>query len=259
MLKLTSYPVVMLLAFISLGFAKYATLNNLASSETYSPAFTIYAPKEKKAGSDALFSNADYLYKSWDLARVGLSEAAFEYALKGYDYLSKTSLLAKKNILSIVDFSKVSSKKRLFVLDITTGKILFNTLVAHGHNSGNEYASQFSNLPESHQSSLGFYVTLGTYFGGNGYSLRLKGCEKGINDKAFERAIVIHGAKYVSDSFIDSRGFLGRSYGCPSVPTEVSKDIIDVIKNGSCLFVYHPTKNYIQNSTIINSQDLVYH
>ncbi|CAN5699028.1 hypothetical protein BH11BAC3_BH11BAC3_05320 [soil metagenome] len=252
MLKLTSYPVVMLLAFISLGSAKYATIDNPVSSEISLPAFTIYAPKEKKTGS-ALFSNADHLYKTWDLASAGLSEAAFEYALKGYDYLSKTSLLTKKNILTIVDFSKVSSKKRLFVLDINTGKVLFNTLVAHGHNSGNEYASQFSNLPESHQSSLGFYVTLGTYFGGNGYSLRLQGCEKGINDKAFERAIVIHGAKYVSNAFIDSRGFLGRSYGCPSVPTEVSKDIIDIIKNGSCLFLYHPSKNYIANSKIINS------
>lgn len=258
MLKLTSYPAVMLLAFISLGFAKYSTIDNSASLVTTSPGFTIYAPKEKMENSDALFLNADYLYKSWDLASAGLSEAAFEYALKGYDYLSKASLLPKKNILSIVDFSKVSSKKRLFVLDITTGKILFNTLVAHGHNSGNEYANQFSNLPESHQSSLGFYITLGTYMGGNGYSLRLQGCEKGINDKALERAIVIHGAKYVSNAFIDSRGFLGRSYGCPSVPTEVSKDIIDVIKNGSCLFVYHPTRNYIENSTVLNSQDMVY-
>ncbi len=253
MLKLTSYPVAMLFAFISLGIAKFPSVDNPASSEKTSASFTIYAPAEKRASNDALFLNADHLYKSWDLASAGLSEEAFEYALKGYDYLSKTNLLIKKNILSIVDFSKVSSKKRLFVLDITTGKILFSTLVAHGHNSGNEYASRFSNLPESHQSSLGFYVTLGTYMGGNGYSLKLQGCEKGINDRALERAIVMHGAKYVSDAFIDSRGFLGRSYGCPSIPTEVSKDIIDVIKNGSCLFLYHPSKNYIENSKIINS------
>ncbi|MBC7886855.1 MAG: murein L,D-transpeptidase catalytic domain family protein [Ferruginibacter sp.] len=193
-------------------------------------------------------------YNLWQLGNAGLSEIAFNYAIKGLGYLNAANIITKRNIVSIVDFSKPSTQKRLFVIDLSSGKILFNTWVAHGRNSGNEYANEFSNLPESHQTSLGFYITMGTYTGGNGYSLRLQGCEKGINDKAFERAIVIHGADYVSNRFINSRGMLGRSYGCPAIPTELSKKIIDVIKNGSCIFLYHPTKKYCTRSKIITSQ-----
>lgn len=193
-------------------------------------------------------------YKLWQLNTSSLSENAFNYAMKGFRYLNKANLITKKNIVSIIDFSKPSTQKRLYVIDVSSGKILFNTWVAHGHNSGNEYASQFSNSPESHQSSLGFYITLGTYTGGHGYSLRLKGCEKGINDNAYERAIVVHGADYVGNGFINSRGVPGRSYGCPAIPNEISKEIIDVIKGGSCLFLYHPTKKYRSRSKILNSQ-----
>ena len=193
-------------------------------------------------------------YKAWNLDRSGLSEAAFKNAIKGYNYLNKAHLIYKKNIVSIVDFSKPSTDKRLFIVDVRTGKVLYNTWVAHGKNSGNEYADHFSNLPESHQSSLGFFITMNTYMGGNGYSLKLNGCEKGINDKAYERAIVIHGAAYASNQFINNRGLLGRSYGCPALPTQLSRQIIDVIKNGSCLYLYHPTKDYYTHSKILNSQ-----
>ena len=193
-------------------------------------------------------------YNLWQLRSAGLSEDAFNYAMRGFDYLNNANMIAKRSIISIVDFSKSSTQKRLFVIDIGTGKILFNSLVAHGRNSGNEYATRFSNLAESHQSSLGFYITLGTYNGGNGYSLRLRGCERGINDKAYERAIVIHGAHYVGNQFIGNRGEAGRSYGCPALPTDLNKKIIDVIKDGSCLFLYHPTKKYRSRSKIINSQ-----
>jgi hypothetical protein len=192
-------------------------------------------------------------YAVWNLSAAGISEEAFNEALKGYNYLLQKKLLNNTGVLTIVDYSKPSSQKRLYVLDMNEGKILFNTLVAHGRNSGLEYATNFSNSGESHKSSLGFFVTMNTYFGNNGYSLKLQGCEKGINDKALQRAIVLHGAAYVDESFVRSNGFLGRSYGCPAVPEKISKPIIKTIKNGSCMFLYHPTKKYSAVSKILNS------
>ena len=194
----------------------------------------------------------DY-YTAWNLTAAGLAQEAFNAALKGYNYLKEKNLLTNPAVMTIVDYSKPSSQKRLYVLDMNEGKILFNTLVAHGRNSGLEYATNFSNAEESHKTSLGFFITMNTYTGGNGYSLKLQGCEKGINDKALERAIVVHGAEYADESFIQHNGFLGRSYGCPAVPEKFSKKIIDAIKNGSCMFLYHPTKKYTAYSKILNS------
>jgi L,D-transpeptidase catalytic domain len=253
MLKPIAYPAVMLIALLTMGHTKYPLVNNTNQQQKLSPNTNVVYSPVKSITTSLSSEKADY-YKQWRLDSVGLSEPAFNYAMKGLDYLSKTDLIAQKNILSIVDFSQPSTQKRLYIIEISSGKILFNTWVAHGRNSGNVLANQFSNLPESHQSSLGFYATLDTYMGEHGYSLRLKGCEKGINDKAFERAIVIHGADYVSDRFINSRGILGRSYGCPAIPNELSKKIIDVIKKGSCLFLYHPNKKYITQSKVLNSQ-----
>ena len=134
--------------------------------------------------------------------------------------------MQNQRILSIIDFTKPSSQKRLYILDVTNFKLLFNTYVAHGQNTGQEYASKFSNKAESFQSSLGFYVTTGTYMGKNGFSMQLDGVEKGFNDQADERAIVMHGAPYVSEDFIRQRGYLGRSHGCPAVPQPLNKPII---------------------------------
>jgi len=160
---------------------------------------------------------ADY-YSDWNLMAAGLSKAAFEYAVRGYNYLIEKNRLANSSVLTIVDYSKPSSEKRLYVLDMNDGKILFNSLAAHGRNSGLVYASNFSNQPSSLKTSLGFFITLNTYTGNNGYSLKLTGCERGINDKALERAIVIHGADYVDENFVQHNGYLGRSHGCPAVP-----------------------------------------
>lgn len=192
-------------------------------------------------------------YNEWNLTAAGLSLQAFSEALKGYNYMLEKKLLNSSNLLTIIDYSKPSSQKRLYVLDMNNGKVLFNTLVAHGRNSGLEYATDFSNKEESHKTSLGFFITGNTYNGGNGYSLKLKGCEKGINDKAMERAIVLHGAPYADEKFLQNNGYLGRSYGCPAVPEKINKKIIDVIKNGSCMFLYHPTKKYTAVSKILNS------
>ena len=252
MLKLTSYPGVLLFAILLMGHTKTSTMSVPSSGTINAP--LPFAPSYFLAEkSPTLYERAADYFSQWGLEEAGLSEAAFTYALKGYDQLTSQNVVVNKDILTIVDFSKSSTEKRLYVLDLVNGKILYHTLVAHGRNSGHEFANRFSNAAESHQSSLGFYITLNTYRGSNGYSMRLKGCEKGINDKATARAIVVHGADYVSEAFINSHGFLGRSYGCPSLPAELNKEIIDVIKNGSCLFLYHPSIAYTTRSKIINS------
>jgi len=192
-------------------------------------------------------------YENLHLDNMGLSKAAFNYAMKGFNYLVQTGRLAKDNIISIVDFSKPSSQKRLFVIDLNNLRVLYNTYVAHGVNSGKEYANQFSNTPESNKSSLGFYETKNTYMGGNGYSLKLAGLEKGINDNAERRDIVIHGAEYVDESLIRAQGYIGRSWGCPALPEKLHKPIIDKIKNGTCLFIYGPDNTYLRKSKIINA------
>lgn len=165
---------------------------------------------------------------------------SFSKALKGY-YALKEKGLIKKNILTLVDFSLSSNIKRLWVIDLATNTILFQSLVAHGRNTGEEFANSFSNVAQSFKSSVGFYATGEIYNGKHGMSLKLDGLEKGINDNARNRGVVIHAANYVSDAFIRNNKRLGRSQGCPALPEELSKDIISVIKEKSCLFIYHPS------------------
>ncbi|MEI9956026.1 MAG: murein L,D-transpeptidase catalytic domain family protein [Ferruginibacter sp.] len=191
------------------------------------------------------------MYDSLKLNIMGLSQQAFQCAMHGFDYLIKAGKVSNQKIISIADFSLPSYKKRLFVIDLDKYKVVFNTYVAHGVNSGKEYATDFSNSPESNKTSLGFYETMDTYNGKNGYSLHLQGLEKGINDNADSRAIVMHGAEYVSEDYINAQGYIGRSWGCPAIPEKLHKPIIDKIKNGSCLFIYSPNKNYLIHSRIL--------
>jgi hypothetical protein len=186
------------------------------------------------------------LYETLGLQEKGLSKEAFDLAIAGYNKLSAAGKIAN-NKLSIVDFSQPSTKKRLYVIDLKENKLLFNTLVAHGRNSGELMATNFSNTAESNQSSLGFYVTAEKYMGKHGLSMKLDGVEK-TNNKARERAIVMHAADYVNENFAKSRGFIGRSWGCPAVSPEVNEPIINAIGNGSCLFVFSPKAEYIQTS-----------
>ena len=190
-------------------------------------------------------------YDSLHLNLAGLSQQAFQYATQGFAYLVKTGKIPNNKIISIIDFSQPSNKKRLFIIDLNKYKVLFNTYVSHGMNSGKEFASQFSNSSESNKSSLGFFETAETYMGKNGYSLHLLGLEKGINDKADSRAIVMHGANYVSEDYVKMQGYIGRSQGCPAVPEKLHRPIINKIKNGTCLFIYSPDKNYLIHSKII--------
>lgn len=175
----------------------------------------------------------------------------FLKAFEGYEQLLEVGT-CQKEVLAIVDFRLSSTQKRLWIIDLKTGKTLHHTFVSHGQNTGYEFAEKFSNIPSSHQSSLGFYVTDQTYYGKHGLSLRLKGVEQGINHKAYQRAIVMHGANYVSQSFIDRYGRLGRSYGCPAVPQGEHKVIIEALKGQACLFIYHSNKEYEEQSELIS-------
>ena len=195
--------------------------------------------------------NISNLYEKLKFDSLGLGKEAFQNAVEGYTYLLSIGTIANKEVISIVDFSKHSSKKRLFVIDLENGKLLFNTYVAHGRNSGKYMATAFSNNAESKKSCLGFFVTGDTYMGMHGFSLRLSGLEKGINDNAYSRAIVVHGAAYVSEEAIRLQGFVGRSFGCPALPTQLSQPIIETIKGGSCLFIYSTDKFYSSQSTIL--------
>lgn len=220
----------------------------------YNKNFMAYNNVEpKNIPTENFISGVAIVYEAMHLNNYGLAMEAFQYAMTGYNYLKSKKILSNTNILSIVDFTKASTKKRLYVLDMKNKKVLYNTLVAHGQASGQDMATSFSNEQESLQSSLGFYKTANTYDGKNGFSLVLKGLEKGINDNAEQRSIVMHGALYVSQEYINETGSLGRSWGCPAVSEKLSKPIIGKIKGGSCLFVYSAQKKYLKASKIINS------
>lgn len=191
------------------------------------------APSSLSGISAAPLPECRQLYVDMQLTDI-VNYKAFEQAITG----SKTIECPNKDILTLIDFSKPSTEERLYVLDLRHKKLLFSSVVAHGKNSGGNYATSFSNVNGSYQSSLGFYLTEHTYQGKNGYSLILNGLEKGINDRAKERAIVIHGAAYANPSIAASAGRLGRSFGCPALPEALNKPIINTIKNGTLLFIF---------------------
>jgi hypothetical protein len=177
----------------------------------------------------------------------------FEKAYQGYLVLLSQKKIEKK-LITVIDYGKSSNEKRLWVIDLGQNKVIFHELVAHGKNSGNEFATQFSNTPHTHMSSLGFFVTDHTYYGKHGFSLRIDGIEPGINDKARQRAIVVHGADYVSTGFIAKYGRLGRSQGCPALSGQSTQPIIEAIANKSCIYIHGPSENYALHSTVLNAQ-----
>ena len=240
---------VSMLVCMSFGFtspdASYLAVNNASTA-------TIETKATKSEKAKSILEEKIGLYESLGLNSRGLSREAFEYALAGYSRLLNEGKIIKNNILSILDFTLPSGKKRLFVIDLETGELVFNTYAAHGRNSGTEMATQFSNQPNSFKSSLGFYVTGQTYNGKHGESLRLNGEEQGINDNAMSRGIVIHSAAYADEEIVSRQGFIGRSQGCPALPQNIAKNVINTIKNGSCLFLYSADKNYTINSKILN-------
>jgi len=213
---------------------------------------SVYCNLNSKAGTHFDFnSESAIIYDSLKLDSLGLSKQAFIDGVKGFDYLKSTGKLSNDNVLTIADFGLPSNEKRLFVIDMENLRVLYNTYVAHGRNSGKEYANKFSNSPRSNMSSPGFYVTQNTYYGEHGFSLRLQGEEKGINDNALSRAIVIHCADYVSEKWIQDLGYIGRSLGCPALPKKDSKPIIETIKDGSCFFIFSPSQKYLSRSRLL--------
>jgi hypothetical protein len=208
------------------------------------------SPDSVKAGGALNDSEIHNLWLDCKLEKI-LPLKVFSAAVRG---CSQTDRIRRKNIITIIDFSKPSTDRRCFVIDLDSRNLLYHCFVAHGKNSGDNFAGSFSNRPESLQSSLGFYLTAETYSGKHGYSLRLDGLEKSINDNARSREIVIHGADYVSQEFIDKHGRLGRSWGCPALPVDISKEVIDRISHGSCLFIYGRDENYLNSSSFLSGK-----
>lgn len=205
----------------------------------------------KKDASTPLINQINKIYEVAELKDADLDYQVFEKALTGY-YNLKNNLNPEKAILTVIDFAKASTQKRLWIIDLKNSKLLLQTYVAHGKESGKNLAKHFSNVAESHQSSLGFYITNETYFGNHGLSLRLDGFDIGINDQARNRDIVMHGAAYVSEDFINQNGRLGRSFGCPAIPIQLTNNIIELVKNKTCLFINGAKNDY--QSKFLNSE-----
>ncbi|MGF7231289.1 murein L,D-transpeptidase catalytic domain family protein [Arachidicoccus sp.] len=206
----------------------------------------------KPIGKTMAYKLVDSIYNRINLDSYGLNKDVFFNAYKGYEYLMSKGMLEKTNLLTIVDYSQSSTKKRFYVIDLKSGRVLFNTYVSHGKRSGGEYATSFSNVENSHKSSLGFIITGSPYRGGSGYSLHLNGVENGINNHIRERSIVIHGSHYVNEKRADESE-VGRSFGCPAVPFGQQYDIINTIKDGSCVFIWAPDNHYQMASRILNA------
>jgi hypothetical protein len=229
------------------AFAQQDTTRRSAKSE-----FKSFFPPPVSESSPE-FKAMDSVYRKTALYTYGLDRMVFFQAYKGYQYLLSQNKLSQPDLLTIADYSQSSKNRRLYVLDMKEGKVLFNTFVSHGKNSGVEYASDFSNSANSNKSSLGFMITAETYTGGSGYSLRLDGVEDGINNQVRLRNVVMHGSKFVNYERIYERGTIGNSLGCPAIPMSDHKQVIDKIKGGSCLFIYSNVEHYKRSSTILNA------
>ncbi|MEZ4879097.1 MAG: murein L,D-transpeptidase catalytic domain family protein [Chitinophagales bacterium] len=211
------------------------------------PQITVFSLDEDVASEEKQANLIDEFTQKFNY----INKEAIIQGLKGYAYLCEHHKVNNSQYLTIVDFSKASTEERLFIIDVKKQKLVLKSLVAHGKNSGDNYATKFSNEPSSYQSSLGFYVTAETYNGSKGYSLRLDGLEANFNSNARSRGVVVHGANYVSKAFAQANGRLGRSQGCPALPIETNQKIINIVKGGSCFFIYHPTNTYEKQSAIL--------
>lgn len=192
------------------------------------------------------------IYEDAGLGAAGLSLEVFNKAMVGYLNLKHDGALSDKSILTIADFDQPSSQKRLWVIDVAAKKLLFHSLVSHGKNSGNAMAEEFSNIPNSEMSSLGFYVTQDTYMGKHGLSLKLEGMDENFNSNAADRHVVVHGADYVSEDFIRQHGRLGRSQGCPALPMENHAQIIEAIKDKTVLYLHSADSGFY--SSLLDTQ-----
>jgi L,D-transpeptidase catalytic domain len=203
-------------------------------------------------GSSAVAPWSDpSLAEAFQFQAGSLDPQVLHLALRAVSCAASATAAARPTVLTLIDYSRPSTEHRLWVLDLATRRVLFEEPVAHGKNTGDNLARLFSNVPGSLQSSLGLYLTGSTYTGRNGYSLRLLGLEPGVNDRALERAIVVHGADYVEPTVAQRLGRLGRSWGCPAVPRHIAQALIDTIKGGSFLFAYYPDQRWLSKSRFL--------
>lgn len=213
--------------------------------------------KEKQLALKKAELNIKELYNELNAAQYNLSFEAFRYAYIGYQSLKKQQRLNGKELFSIIDFTKDCNSKRFYTIDLEKMKIVYNTYVAHGKKSGDRLATSFSDVAESNKSSIGFYITGSTYNGGNGYSLALHGDEKGYNSNLAKRSVVIHTADYANENYMARNGRLGRSLGCPVLPENIYKQIIDAIKDKTMIFAYYNDAKYLKTSKYLNVLKLI--
>lgn len=238
------FPLVLIMSF-SLSLFSFAKANssrmiaNVKDSSSIADSATIQTSLSEKVFNDL------------HLQQAGLSEQTVDYAVKGYEKLVNSGMVDRSQYLTIVDLSQSSRNKRFYILDMKNDSLIWNTYVAHGKNSGVDMAKSFSNSLNSNKSSLGFYLTKSTYTGKHGLSLRIDGLENGFNNNAEARGVVVHGAAYVNAGRVNS-DYMGRSQGCPALPENEYAKVIDIIKDGSVVFVYGSDSNYLQSSELLN-------
>jgi hypothetical protein len=248
----TFLPILAIALFSAIFYPMFKAAPKKAAASVSTLISTTTAHEAKNTVEARAIMASTLLYDSLNLDQMGLSAEALQYAYEGYLNLVERGAVNNTNVLTVCDFSQSSKKKRMYIIDVKNFKVLLNTYVAHGKNSGLDMAQRFSNKMESLQSSLGFYVTKSTYHGKHGLSLKLDGQEQGYNDKAEARAVVVHGAEYIGDQRLGS-GYMGRSFGCPAVPQQQAAKVINYIKGGTCLFIYHPSANYLKSSRLLNA------
>jgi hypothetical protein len=216
-------------------------------------ASTGIAPVRANTGLDSIpHEVAQTLESSLLNAAPSLDPRVLGLALEAHKQARVRHLLTNPDLLTVIDYSRPSTEERFWVFDLKARKLLFEERVAHGKNSGDEYANRFSNTESSLQTSLGLFVTQDIYFGKHGESLRMVGLEPGVNDAALARAIVIHGADYVSDNAVAALGFLGRSWGCPALAPQVASKVIGTIQGGSAIFSYYPDQDWLTGSQFVD-------
>lgn len=254
----------LLIVLIAVAFCAFFNkkFNTIAPNSPLSRAAAITLPVAKRLHSARILTRVNFedsltnLYDRIGLASYGLDYKVFRLGLIGYYSLEREGALNAKGLVTIIDFSRPSTEKRFYTIDLKKQQVRYHTYVAHGRNTGENMATAFSNTPHSNQSSLGFYVTGETYVGSKGYSLRLDGKEDSFNDKIRSRAVVIHAADYATEAFIRRYGRLGRSQGCPALPPALSKEIIDTIKGKTAIFTYYPDEHYLNASRYLKVEEL---
>ena len=213
--------------------------------------------KERQLALKKAELNIKELYNELNAAQYDLSFTAFRYAYIGYQTMKKQHRLNNKELFSIIDFTKDCNSKRFYTIDLEKMKIVYYTYVAHGKKSGERMATSFSDAVESNKSSIGFYITGNTYHGGNGYSLMLHGDEKGYNSNLAKRSVVVHTADYANEDYIARNGRMGRSLGCPALPENIYKQVIETIKEKTMIFAYYNDAKYLKTSKYLNVLKLI--